>query len=90
MSETWNQSQNHFQSLDAIDRLRDSLREEHGLMLQVSYRDVSVHASVYASCDLTTRTTLQYVLAIWRKLFTPIQAASLVANMDAEVTLIRR
>ena len=56
MSETWNQSQNHFQSLDAIDRLRDSLREEHGLMLQVSYRDVSVHASVYASCDLTLRT----------------------------------
>ena len=35
MSETWTQSQSHFQSLEAIDRLRDSLREEHGLMLQV-------------------------------------------------------
>ena len=38
MSDTWNQSQTHFQSLDAIDQLRDSLREEHGLMLQVRDR----------------------------------------------------
>ncbi len=37
MSEAWTQSQNHFQSLEAIDRLRDSLREEHGLMLQVCW-----------------------------------------------------
>ena len=35
MSEAWTQGQNHFQSLEAIDHLRDSLREEHGLMLQV-------------------------------------------------------
>ncbi len=45
MSDTWNQSQTHFQSLDAIDRLRDSLREEHGLMLQVG------------DCDLLDRET---------------------------------
>ena len=90
MSDTWNQSQNHFQSLDAIDRLRDSLRDEHGLMLQARLRGSAAliqRCCMHIRVGTHGRRCSQYVLAIWRKLFTPIQAASIVAHLDAEVSL---
>ena len=52
MSEAWTQGQTHFQSLEAIDRLRDSLREEHGLMLQVCWGRIRAFAD--------------YTLCLWR------------------------